>query len=104
MPFSIIFHGGQCTYPCFSGVLLTCTPYNILSKPLAAFPQYHLPNNHSTDSGESSGMIPVPVTIINPLKEYWPRPGIESATSCPQVLHTTDCAMGIDSQTFRPME
>ena len=28
----------QCTYPCFPGILLTSTPHNILSMPLAAFP------------------------------------------------------------------
>ena len=48
MPFSTVFqlyHGGQCTYPCFPGV-------SVLPKPLAAlphnqhfrlFPQYFLP-------------------------------------------------------------
>ena len=45
---STVFHlyrGGQCTYPCFPGVLLTSTPHNILSKPLAAFPHLHSRNN-----------------------------------------------------------
>jgi hypothetical protein len=40
-----LHHGGQCTYPCFPGVLLTSTPHNILSKPLAAFPHNHYRNN-----------------------------------------------------------
>ena len=43
-PFSTVFqlyHGGQCTHPCFSGVLLTSAPHIILSKPLAAFPHNH---------------------------------------------------------------
>ena len=34
-PFSRVFqvdHGGQCTYPCCPGVILTSTPHNILSK------------------------------------------------------------------------
>ena len=44
MPFSTVFGlycGGQCTFPCFPGVLLTSTLHNILSKPLAAFPHIH---------------------------------------------------------------
>ena len=28
-------------YPCFPGILLTSTPHNSLSKPLAAFPHSH---------------------------------------------------------------
>ena len=47
-PFSTVFQlyrGGQCTYPCFPGVLLTSTPHNILSKPQAAFPLNHCRNN-----------------------------------------------------------
>ena len=32
------------------------------------------------DSGDT-GMSPVAIPIINPRKEYWPCPGIESATS-----------------------
>ena len=48
MPFLTIFQlyrGGQCTYPCFPGVLLTSTLHNILSKPLTAFPLNHCRNN-----------------------------------------------------------
>ena len=47
-PFSTVFQlyrGGQSTYPCFPGVLLTCTPHNNLSKPLATFPRNHCRNN-----------------------------------------------------------
>ena len=40
-----VFLGSQCTYPCFSGVLLSSTLHNILSKPLAAFPHNHCPSN-----------------------------------------------------------
>ena len=40
-----LYRGGQCTIPCFPRVLLTCTPHNILSKPLAAFPHSHCRNN-----------------------------------------------------------
>ena len=91
MSFSTIFQlyrGGQCTYPCFPGVLLTSAPHDILSKPLAAF-QHNIIIVETTDSGER-GMNPVAMTIINPWKEYWPGPGIEPATSCSQVLFATD--------------
>ena len=40
-----LYRGGQCTYPCFSEVLLTSTLYNILSNPLAVFPYDHCRNN-----------------------------------------------------------
>ena len=48
MQFSTVFQlycGSQCAYPCFPGVLLTSTLHNILSKPLAAFPQNPCRNN-----------------------------------------------------------
>ena len=67
-PFATVFqlyHCGQCTDPCFPGVLLTSTPHNILSKPLAAFPLNHCQNN------SEKGMNPVAMTITNPWKEYW---------------------------------
>ena len=62
-----LYRSGQCTYPCFPGVLLTSTPHNILSKPLAAFQHNHCRNN--------GGMNPVAMTIINPRKENWPNQG-----------------------------
>ena len=46
-PFSTVFQlyrCGQCSYPCFPGVLLTSTQHNIPSKPLAAFPHNHYRN------------------------------------------------------------
>ena len=70
MPFSTVFQlyrGGQCTNPCFPGVLLTSTPHNILSKPLAAF---HKTIVETMDSSER-GKIPAAMTILNPRKEYW---------------------------------
>ena len=75
MSFSIVchlHHGGQCTYPCFLGVLSTSS----LQK---SFSQSHRLLSHitiieSTDSGER-GMNPVAMTIINPRKEYWPSRG-----------------------------
>ena len=69
-PFSTVLQlycSGQCTYPCFPGVLLTNTPYNILSKPLSAFPNNHCQNNRQ----QERGMNPVTMTIINHGKEYW---------------------------------
>ena len=64
-----LYHGGQSTYPCSPGVLLTSTMYNILSKPLAAFP---LTNCLKKMDSSERGMNPVPMTAINPWKEYWP--------------------------------
>ena len=58
---------GQCTYPCFSGILLTSTWHNILSKPLAAFPHNHCQNNRQRWERNES----CPMTIINHQKEYW---------------------------------
>ena len=45
------YRSGQCTYPCFPGILLTSTPHNILCKPLAAFPHNIV---ESTDSGTNN--------------------------------------------------
>ena len=48
MPFSTVFQlyrGRQCTHPCFPQVILTSTPLNSLSKPLAAFSHNHCWNN-----------------------------------------------------------
>ena len=70
MPFSTVFQlycGDQCTYPCFSGILLTSTPSNILSKPIVAF---HITIVETKGSSEK-GMNPVAMTIINPQIENW---------------------------------
>ena len=40
-----LYHGSQCTYPCFPVGPLSSTPHNILSKPLAAFEYNHCRNN-----------------------------------------------------------
>ena len=69
--FSTVFHlhpSGQCTYLCFPWVLLTSTPHNVLSMPLATFPLTHC---QKMDNGER-GMNPGAMTISNPQKEYWP--------------------------------
>ena len=76
-PFSTVFllyRGGQCTYPCFRGILLTSTRHNILSEPLTAFLHDHCRNNGQAGSG-ASGMNPVAMTIINPRNENWPSRG-----------------------------
>ena len=39
-------------------------------------------------------MNPVTMTIINPLKEYWPSWRFETATACSQVLYATNWATG----------
>ena len=39
------YRGGKSTYHCFLEGLLTSTPNNMLSKPLAAFPHNHRRNN-----------------------------------------------------------
>ena len=87
----MLHRGGQCTYPFFPGVLLTSSPYNILSKPLTAFP--HVTVDETTDSIER-GMNPLAMTLINPLKEYWPSPGIGTATCCPQLRNAADRGTG----------
>ena len=51
------------------------------------------------DTGERR-MNPVAMTIINLRKQYWPSPGIKSATSCSQVLCLTDLVMGLDMKAF----
>ena len=56
-----LYRSGQCTYPCFPGVLLTSNPHDILSKPLVTFP---ITIVETTDSSER-GMNPVIMTIIN---------------------------------------
>ena len=82
MPFSTVFqlcHGGQCTYPCFPGVLLT--RHNILSKPLAAFLCNHCQNNGQRwERNESSRN-----DYHQSSKRVFSELGIESATSCSQV-------------------
>ena len=76
---------GQCTYPCFPGVLLTSTKHNTLSKPLAAFPHNHCQNNgqrwernescHNDYHQSSEGIFA--------------EPGIEPATSCSRVCNAS---------------
>ena len=58
----------QCAYPCFPGVILTCTPHNILPSHWLLF---HVIIVETMDSGERI-MNPVAMTTINPRKVYWP--------------------------------
>ena len=89
-PFSTVYqlhHGGRCAYPCFPGVLVTSTPHNILSNPLAAS---YITIFETTDSGER-GMNPVAMIIITPQKEYWPSCG---SNQRPPILKS-DLAFGL---------
>ena len=81
-PFSTVFQlyqGGQCTYPCFLGVLLTSTPHNIHSKPSAGFLLNHCRNNRQWQSNES---------CCNDYHKSSERTLAEPATSCSQVRNT----------------
>ena len=65
---SVIIRSGHCTYPCFPGALLSSTPHNIPSQPLAAF--------HMT----------IVETILG---KNIGRAGDRTRDTCSQVLHTT---------------
>ena len=56
MPFSTfqLYHVGQCTYPCFPGVIFNSTPHNILSKTLAAS---HMTIVKAMDCGERESIL-----------------------------------------------
>ena len=98
-PFSAVFqlyHGGQCTYLCFPGVLLTSIPHNILSKPPAAFPHNHCRNNGQRWERNESCRNDYHQSSERILAE----PGIEPATSCSQVRNATDWAMGLGVQCW----
>ena len=62
MPLSTVYRlyrGGQCTYPCFPGVLLTSAQHNIFSK---RWLLSHMTIVETTDSSER-GMNPVAMTV-----------------------------------------
>ena len=90
----LLYRLGQCTYPYFPGFLLTTTPHNILSEPLAASTILE-----TMDSGER-GMNHITMTIINPGKEYWPSRRFEPATSCSQVFNATDWGTRASTSTI----
>ena len=89
MVFNAVFNfffsyiGGNCTYPCFPGVLLTSTPHNILSKPPAAFPRNHCRNNGQRSARNQSSR--------NDYHQFSERilaePGIQPATSYSHVRY-----------------
>ena len=79
-----LYRGGQCTYPCFHGDLLTSTPHNIL---LSHWLLSHIAIVEIMDSGERV-ITPVAMTIINPWKEYWPSQG---SNESPPILKS--CAL-----------
>ena len=82
-----LYHGGQCTYPCFPGVFFTSTTRNIPSKP-ALWLLSHITVVETTYRGDR-GMKPVAVTIINPWNEYLYRPSRRS-NQRPPVLYIFD--------------
>ena len=81
-----LYHSGQCTYPCFPGVLLTNAPHNILSKPLAAFPLNHCQNNGQWRERNESCHNDYHQSSEKILAEL----GIEPVTSCSQFRNTVD--------------
>ena len=100
MPFSRVFqfyHGSQCICLCFPGVLLTSTPHNILSKPLAAFPLNHCQNKGQQWERNESCLNDYHLSSERILAE----PGIEPATSRSQVRNTTNGALGLGPVTLK---
>ena len=85
-----LYRGGQCTCPCFPGVLFTSTLHNILSKPLAASPHDHCRNNGQPWERNESCRNNYHKSSERILAE----PGIEPATCCSELRDTTDWAMG----------
>ena len=81
----------QWTYPCFPGAILTSTPNNILSKPLAAFPHNHCLNNGQLWESNQSCRNDYHQSLERILAE----PGIEQATFRSRVRNATDWAMGL---------
>ena len=102
-PFSTVFQiyrGGECTYPCFPRVLLSSTPQNILSEPLAAFPHNHCRNNGQRWERNESCHNDYHQSSERILAEH----GIEQSTSCSQVRNATDWAIGLgtgDSERYK---
>ena len=96
-PFSTLLQshrGGQCTYPCFHGMLFTSFSHNIFFRRYCLL--FDIDIVESTDSVERA-INPVATTILSPRKESCPSPGIETATSCSQVLYAPNRAIGPDN-------
>ena len=81
-------------------VLLTSTPHNILSKPLAVFPHNHCRNNGQRWERNESCRNDYHQSSERVLPEL----GIEPATSCSQVRNATDCAMWLSPPSPPPKE
>ena len=81
-PFSTVF---QCTYPRFPGILLTSTPQNILSRPLAAFLYDHCRNKGQRRERNESCRN----DYHQSSERIWAEPEIEPA-ACSQVRNATD--------------
>ena len=73
-----LYHGGQCTYPCFPGVSLTITPDNILFKSLAAFPHNHCRSSGQRRERSESGRN----DYLGFSERIFAESGFEPATSC----------------------
>ena len=86
-----LYHSSQCTCPWFPGVLLTSTPHNILSKPLAAFPHNRCRNKWKWWERNKSCRN----DYHHASEKILAKPGTELVTSCSQVHNTTDWAMGL---------
>ena len=76
----------QCSYPCFPGVLLTSTPHNNFSKPLAVFPHNHFRNNKQGWQRNES--------CDQSLERILAEPGIEPV-SCSHVCNGKNWDMGL---------
>ena len=60
-----LYHGSQCTYPYFPGVLLTSTLHNIISKPLAAFPLNCFPSDKISDWSNLKALADDKIKVLN---------------------------------------
>ena len=81
---STLFHldrVGQGTYPCFPGIPFTCSPHITLPKLPATFPHNHCRNNGQRWERNESCRN----DYYQPSERILAEPGIEPATSCPQV-------------------
>ena len=97
LPVIQLYRGGQCTYPCFPGVLLTNTTHNILATGSLLS---HITIVEATDSGER-GMNPVAMTISNPRKEYW-RSRDRTSNLCFQVRKSYRLSYGTQHERWDP--
>ena len=94
-----LYLGGQCTYPCFPGVLLASTPHNILP---SHWLLSHITIVDTMDGGER-GMNPVVMnkSNINPWKKYWLSQG---STQQPPVLKSVALPAELWSSAFHPLK